>query len=320
MTSVKSKKSTVLIFSLIILTLIGFSLFYGKNLFVKHTSASNLKSTKIVSKIKVKKLNKSYSKPIITAITNTKSLIKSNTSQAASITTSNTISNTIFNSNILSLVNRSNRNELFNSPIPTNSNIFSINKKAGKIVALTFDDGPSKEFTKKYVDVLKSLNVKATFFVVGKMAEKNPDLLKYIADNDNEIGIHSYSHQYMPKMSPQQMIDELYKTQAIVVNATGIKPDLFRPPYGAFNNTLLKISNALGLHVVLWSVDPDDWKRPGISNIINTIVSKTSPGSVILMHEGKLETLAALPQIVERLKSKGYSFATISELMNAGNN
>ncbi|ADL69455.1 polysaccharide deacetylase [Thermoanaerobacterium thermosaccharolyticum DSM 571] len=241
---------------------------------------------------------------------NSKNLVKNNISRDTSI---------ISNNNILLLLNRSNRNELFNSPIPINSNIFSINKKAGKIVALTFDDGPSKEFTKKYVDVLKSLNVKATFFVVGKMAEKNPALLKYIADNGNEIGLHSYSHQYMPKMSPQQIIDELYKTQAIIVNATGIKPDLFRPPYGAFNNTLLKIANALGLHVVLWTVDPDDWKNPGISNIINTTVSKTSHGSVILMHEGKAETLAALPQIVERLKSKGYSFATIPELMNAGN-
>ncbi|WP_434639651.1 polysaccharide deacetylase family protein [Thermoanaerobacterium thermosaccharolyticum] len=306
---VNQKKLAIWFFSLIILTLIVLTLFYGKNFFIKHGSA-NRKSIKISSKINTKNFDKTSDKTLKTTIPNSKNLVKNNISRDTSI---------ISNNNILLLLNRSNRNELFNSPSPINSNIFSINKKAGKIVALTFDDGPSKEFTKKYVDVLKSLNVKATFFVVGKMAEKNPDLLKYIADNGNEIGLHSYSHQYMPKMSPQQIIDELYKTQAIIVNATGIKPDLFRPPYGAFNNTLLKIANALGLHVVLWTVDPDDWKNPGISNIINTTVSKTSHGSVILMHEGKAETLAALPQIVERLKSKGYSFATISELMNAGN-
>lgn len=311
MTLIKSKKSAILLF--LILVIIGFTFFYGKSLFFKHNSANNVKSVKIVSKIKAKKASKSYNEPITTAVTSTEYPIKSSTSKITSIISSNAISD----NEILSLVDRSNRNELFESPMPLNTPIFSSNKKANKLLALTFDDGPSKEFTKKYVDVLKSLNVKSTFFIVGKMAEKNPNLLTYIAENGNEIGIHSYSHKYMPLMTPEQMIDELYKTQEIVVNTTGVKPDLFRPPYGAFNNTLVKISNALGLHVVLWTVDPDDWKRPGIQNIINTIVSKSSSGSVILMHEGNSETLAALPQIIVKLRSEGYSFVTVSELMKA---
>ncbi|TCW36059.1 polysaccharide deacetylase family sporulation protein PdaB [Thermohydrogenium kirishiense] len=311
MTLIKSKKSAILFF--LILVIIGSVLFYGKSLFIKRNSATNTKSAKIVSKVKSKKSNKSYNKPITTAVTTTEYPIKSSTSKVISIASSNAISD----NDILSLVDRNNRNELFESPIPLNTPVFSSNKKAKKLLALTFDDGPSKNFTKKYVDTLRGLNIKATFFVVGKMAEKNPNLLKYIAENGDEIGIHSYSHKYMPLMPPEQMIDELYKTQAIVVNTTGIKPDLFRPPYGAFNSTLVKISNALGLHVVLWTVDPDDWKRPGIPNIINAIVSKSSSGSVILMHEGNSETLAALPQIVVKLRSKGYSFVTVSELMNA---
>ncbi|WP_085113725.1 polysaccharide deacetylase family protein [Thermoanaerobacterium sp. PSU-2] len=308
MTLIKSKKSAILLF--LLLVIIGFTLFYGKSLFVKHNSASSVKSAKIVSKIKTKKTS---NKPITTVVATTEYPSKSSTSKITSIISSNAIPD----NDILSLVDRSNRNELFESPIPLNTPIFSSNKKAKKLLALTFDDGPSKEFTKKYVDVLKSLNIKATFFVVGKMAEKNPNLLKYIAENGDEIGIHSYSHKYMPLMPPEQMIDEFYKTQAIVVNVAGVKPDLFRPPYGAFNNTLVKISNALGLHVVLWTVDPDDWKRPGIPNIINTIVSKSSSGSIILMHEGNSETLAALPQIITKLRSKGYSFVTVSELMKA---
>ncbi|SNX55117.1 polysaccharide deacetylase family protein [Thermoanaerobacterium sp. RBIITD] len=318
--SKKLKSVIALIFLVIISILIGFGLFYSKNLFAsKHVSTNYPKFNKIAAAAKVKKPIEKGNKAIITANTDAKSPIGQNTkstSQDAPITTANT---TYIDSNTLSLVDRSDRDEFFNSPMPFNNNVFSLNRKAGKIVALTFDDGPSKEFTKKYVDILKNLNVKATFFVVGRMAEKNPDLLKYIVDNGEEIGLHSYSHSYMPKMTPQQMVDELYKTQAIVVNATGIKPNLFRPPYGAFNNTLLKISNALGLHVVLWSVDPDDWKRPGTLNIVNRIVSKAGPGSVILMHEGKPETFAALPQIIEKLKSEGYGFATISDLMNGGN-
>lgn len=220
------------------------------------------------------------------------------------------------NNSIFELLNRPDRDKLFNPPIPFSKKVLGYNKSVGKVVALTFDDGPSKEFTKKYVDILKSMDVKATFFVIGKNAEKLPDLLKYILENGNEIGIHSYSHSFMPKMKPEQMIDELYKTQKIIVDATDSKSSIFRPPYGAFNETLLKISNALGLHVVLWNVDPDDWKNPGIQNIVDRIVSHAKDGSIILMHEGKPETLAALPQIIEKLKSEGYSFFTVSELFN----
>lgn len=222
----------------------------------------------------------------------------------------------VINNSILNLVNKPDRDKLFNPPIPFSKKVFGYNKNAGKVVALTFDDGPSNEFTKKYVDILKSMNVKATFFVVGKNAAKFPALLKYISENGNEIGIHSYSHYYMPKMKPEQMTDELYKTQKIIVDATGSKSSLFRPPYGAFNTTLLEISDALGLHVVLWNVDPYDWMKPGIQNIVNRIISRTKDGSIILMHEGKPETLAALPKIIEKLKSEGYGFVTISELLN----
>ncbi|AEM78381.1 polysaccharide deacetylase family protein [Thermoanaerobacter wiegelii] len=197
-----------------------------------------------------------------------------------------------------------------------NTRVFGYNKSAGKVVALTFDDGPIPEYTKKYIDILKSMEVKATFFVIDKNAQKHPELLKYIYENGNEIGLHSYSHFNMSKMKPEQMVEELYKTQKIVVESTGVKPILFRPPYGAFNKTLLEISDALGLHVVLWNVDPDDWRSPAVENVVNRVISHTKNGSVILMHEGKTNTLAALPQIMEKLKSEGYSFVTVSELLN----
>ncbi|SHF11829.1 polysaccharide deacetylase family sporulation protein PdaB [Thermoanaerobacter uzonensis DSM 18761] len=217
---------------------------------------------------------------------------------------------------IFKLLNKSEIEKLFGPPIPFNKRVFGYNKSAGKVVALTFDDGPIPEYTEKYVDILKSMEVKATFFVIGKNAQKHPDLLKYIFENGNEIGLHSYSHFNMSKMKPEQMVEELYKTQKIVVESTGIKPTLFRPPYGAFNKTLLEISDALGLHVVLWNVDPDDWRNPAVESVVNRVISHTKNGSVILMHEGKINTLAALPLIIEKLKSEGYSFVTVSELLN----
>ncbi|EIW00841.1 polysaccharide deacetylase family sporulation protein PdaB [Thermoanaerobacter siderophilus] len=217
---------------------------------------------------------------------------------------------------IFKLLNKSEIEKLFGPPIPFNKRVFGYNKSAGKVVALTFDDGPIPEYTEKYVDILKSMEVKATFFVIGKNAQKHPELLKYIYENGNEIGLHSYSHFNMSKMKPEQMVEELYKTQKIVVESTGVKPILFRPPYGAFNKTLLEISDALGLHVVLWNVDPDDWRSPAVENVVNRVISHTKNGSVILMHEGKTNTLAALPQIIEKLKSEGYSFVTVSELLN----
>ncbi|MDI6603892.1 MAG: polysaccharide deacetylase family protein [Thermoanaerobacteraceae bacterium] len=239
---------------------------------------------------------------------------KTNISQNNDTHVPENIANSGIDNQILNLVNKSNRDQIFNDLIPFEKP-FSVNSKAGKIIALTFDDGPSNEFTKKYVDLLKSMNINGTFFVIGKNAEKHPELLKYIYENGNEIGLHSYSHPFMSKLTPEQMVDELYKTQEIVYNATGEKPSLFRPPYEAYNKTLLQISNALGLHVVLWSVDPDDWKKPGIESIVNRILLKVKPGSVILLHEGKPETFAALPQIIQKLKSEGYSFATVSNLM-----
>ncbi|QSZ27856.1 polysaccharide deacetylase family protein [Aceticella autotrophica] len=239
---------------------------------------------------------------------------KTNISQNNDTHVSENIANSGIDNHISNLVNKSNRDQIFNDLIPFEKP-FSVNSKAGKIIALTFDDGPSNEFTKKYVDLLKSMNINGTFFVIGKNAEKHPELLKYIYENGNEIGLHSYSHPFLPKLTPEQMVDELYKTQEIVYNATGEKPILFRPPYGAYNKTLLQISNALGLHIVLWNVDPDDWKKPGIESIVNRVILKVKPGSVILLHEGKPETFAALPQIIQKLKAEGYSFATVSNLM-----
>ncbi|MGB9780585.1 polysaccharide deacetylase family sporulation protein PdaB [Caldanaerobacter sp.] len=216
---------------------------------------------------------------------------------------------------IIKLVDRPERDKLFAPPIPFNKKTLGSKPSSGKEIALTFDDGPFPFYTERYVDLLKSMDVKATFFVIGKHAEKHPELLKYILENGNEIGLHSYSHLNMKKLKPEKIVEELYKNQQIVVEATGIKPTLFRPPFGAYNFTLIEISNALGLKVVLWNVDPDDWRNPSVENVVNRVLSHTKDGAIILLHEGKPNTLAALPQIIKDLKEKGYKFVTVSELL-----
>lgn len=340
----KKKKNkgiiSIIIIILLLSTLIGSGLFvYKSNSKSGHIKAQNTadSSKNISLNISTNSLLEAKEKLRTENQDNSRNIISSNPDNNSNITIKNQSQLTLpvattgteivktdkpadTGKSILELVNRPDRDKLFNPPIPFSMKVFGYNKSAGKVVALTFDDGPSKEFTKKYVDILKSMDVKATFFVIGKNAAKFPDLLKYISESGNEIGIHSYNHFFMPKMKPEQMADELYSTQKIIVDVTGSKSSLFRPPYGAFNETLLKISNALGLHVVLWNVDPDDWKNPGIQNIVNRIVSHAKDGSVILMHEGKPETIAALPQIIEKLKAEGYGFVTVSELLNYGKN
>jgi polysaccharide deacetylase family sporulation protein PdaB len=315
--SVKNQRIIFYVFLIVFLSiLIGSGIFYFNNILKK---PGNL--TKNVLPTASSVIEKNNNKDENTANFDRKSepttstpMDKINISQNNNTHVPENIANSGIDNQILNLVNKSNRDQIFNDLIPFEKP-FSVNSKAGKIIALTFDDGPSNEFTKKYVDLLKSMNINGTFFVIGKNAEKHPELLKYIYENGNEIGLHSYSHPFLPKLTPEQMVDELYKTQEIVYNATGEKPSLFRPPYGAYNKTLLQISNALGLHVVLWSVDPDDWKKPGIESIVNRILLHVKPGSVILLHEGKPETFAALPQIIQKLKAEGYNFLTVSNLM-----
>ena len=198
-------------------------------------------------------------------------------------------------------------------------------------VALTFDDGPSPDWTPPILDVLKAAHVPATFFVVGVNGVSEPDLLRRIVDEGHEIGNHSYTHPNMAKIGPEQIRLEINATQRLIEAYTDHSTRLFRAPFfgDAEPTSADELMPALyaqqdgyinvGLHV-----DPDDWQRPGADAIVaRTVAGVTDAslgenhGNVILLHDGggeRSQTLAALPRIIAALRARGYRFVTVSEL------
>jgi peptidoglycan/xylan/chitin deacetylase (PgdA/CDA1 family) len=180
-----------------------------------------------------------------------------------------------------------------------------------KVVALTFDDGPS-EYTERFLDVLREKEVRATFFEVGQeMPGREATMRRILAEGD-EIGDHTMNHVEYPGYG------QIAGAAARIERYTGFKPCLFRPPGGAVNSGVVATAGSLGLKTITWDVDPRDWSRPGTSEIYSNIVDHTGPGSIVLMHDGggpRDETLAALPQIIDTLRARGYAFETVSELL-----
>lgn len=183
-------------------------------------------------------------------------------------------------------------------------------------IAMTFDDGPSAENTPRLLEMLKQRNIKATFFLIGQNAAANPDLVRRILADGNEVGNHSWTHPQLSKLSDDRVTAEITKTQDAIKDASGYSPTLLRPPYGAITPRQREwIENQFGLNVILWSVDPFDWKRPGASVITQRILSQARPGSIILSHDIHKQTVDAMPATLDGLIAKGFKFATVSQLI-----
>ena len=183
-------------------------------------------------------------------------------------------------------------------------------------IAMTFDDGPSAENTPRLLEMLKQRNIKATFFLIGQNAAANPDLVRRILAEGHEIGNHSWTHPQLSKLSDDRVTAEITKTQDAIKDASGFTPTLLRPPYGAITPRQREwIENQFGLNIILWSVDPFDWKRPGASVITQRILSQARPGAIILSHDIHKQTVDAMPATLDGLIAKGYKFATVSQLI-----
>lgn len=201
------------------------------------------------------------------------------------------------------------------------SNIIVANRDAGKNVAITFDDGPSKKYTEKILDILNKYNVKATFFTVGKNAEENPELLRRIHQEGHEIGNHTYSHPQMRDLSVEEINSEIVKTQEIIYDITGITPVLFRPPGGYLSNNIVESAVSNKCTPVLWSWRQDtlDWKCPAVDSVVSTVITNIRNGDIILFHDfnsGNSPTPCALEIIIPKLIDMGYKMVTVSELAN----
>ncbi len=180
-----------------------------------------------------------------------------------------------------------------------------------KVVALTFDDGPS-EYTPGFLQVLREKGVHGTFFEVGQEMGGREDTMRQILAEGNEIGDHTMNHVELPGYA------QIAGARSLIASATHFTPCLFRPPYGAVDSNLIATAGSLGLRTVNWDVDPRDWSTPGTGAIYSTIVNNARPGSIILMHDGggpRGETLAALPHVIDTLRARGYGFETVTQLL-----
>lgn len=186
----------------------------------------------------------------------------------------------------------------------------------GNRIALTFDDGPHPKFTEIILKELDKYQMRATFFMVGKNVDAYPSIAKEVADAGHEIGNHSYSHPMFTRLSTEKVDAELQKTQDAVYNATGKTPLWLRPPYGAFDKARLgHIPLAKGLGIAYWSVDPMDWKQPGVDVISSRVLNSTTPGAIVLLHDIHQQTTQALPAILEGLQEKAFSLANITRFL-----
>jgi peptidoglycan/xylan/chitin deacetylase (PgdA/CDA1 family) len=186
----------------------------------------------------------------------------------------------------------------------------------GPYIAMTFDDGPSATLTPKLLDILAAHNIKATFFVLGEMVAEHPEILARAAREGHEIASHSWSHPNLAKMSQEGVRSQLQRTDDEIKSATGKRPTLFRPPYGSITEHEKKwIHDEFGYDIILWDVDPLDWKRPGPAVVRNRILKETRSGSIVLSHDIHPGTIEAMPSTFDELEGKGFKFVTVSELL-----
>ena len=179
-----------------------------------------------------------------------------------------------------------------------------------KVLYLTFDDGPSA-YTQAVLDVLARYDAKATFFVLGRPAASQPEMIEAIYAAGHGLGNHTYSHPALPNVGWQRMADEVAGAAAAI---GGRDSGCLRPPYGARSATVAKNAARLGYQLVLWSIDPRDWARPGAQTIAARVISRAHPNGVVVMHDGggdRSQTVAALEIILPTLRDQGYRFAAM---------
>jgi peptidoglycan/xylan/chitin deacetylase (PgdA/CDA1 family) len=182
-------------------------------------------------------------------------------------------------------------------------------------IALTFDDGPHAGKTEKLLAVLRDAHVPATFFVVGKMANRYPQIIREIARDGHELANHTYSHPNLSRLSDEAVIAELEQTRDVVQRLTGQDTYLFRPPGGDFSRRMVRLTTKSGYRMVLWTIMSHDVEGATPPVMTQHILRDAKDGGIILMHSGMKSTIDMLPKVIAQLRGRGYHFVTVSTLL-----
>lgn len=182
-----------------------------------------------------------------------------------------------------------------------------------KLVSISFDAAWGNEDTQTLIDILGKYDITATFFLVGEWVEKYPESVKALSDAGHEIMNHSDTHPHMSKLSREQMREEIETCNDRIEAITGVRPTLFRAPYGEYCDGLIEVLAELGMYCIQWDVDSLDWKDLSPQDICGRVCSNVVPGSICLFHNAAKNTPAALPALIEQLIADGYRFVPISE-------
>lgn len=191
-------------------------------------------------------------------------------------------------------------------------------QKDYKVLSISFDAAWGNEDTQQLIDIMDRYQVKATFFVVGEWVDKYPESVKALHDAGHEIMSHSDDHAHFNSLSTEEITQNLNACNDKIEAVTGVRPTLFRCPYGEYDDHVINAVRAMGMEPIQWDVDSLDWKDLSAEEITKRVTSKVQPGSIVLFHNAALHTPEALPSIIETLLQDGYTFVPISELIMDG--
>jgi peptidoglycan-N-acetylglucosamine deacetylase len=192
---------------------------------------------------------------------------------------------------------------------------------AGNAVSITFDDGPNPRATPRILDTLRAEGVSATFFVLGRHADRWPDLVRRMAEDGHQMGNHGYWHRKLHRRTPGYVRDDLTRGTDAIERASGVRPRHFRAPHGFRNPWVTPIARSLGQRTIGWSLGVWDSARPGVAEIVDRTMRGMRAGSILLLHDGdgydadgdRMQTAEALPRIIEGLRARGFRFSTLPD-------
>ena len=191
-------------------------------------------------------------------------------------------------------------------------------QKDYKVLSISFDAAWGNEDTQQLIDILGKYNIKATFFVVGAWVDKYPESVKALHDAGHEVMSHSNSHAHFNSLSTDEIIADLNTCNDKIEAVTGVRPTLFRCPYGEYDDHVINAVRSLGIEPIQWDVDSLDWKELPADEITARVTGRARPGSIVLFHNAAIHTPEALPGIIEALLQEGYQFVPISQLIITG--